>query len=86
MAGEVVISGNTQGLSTPSPISPRLDSNSERGDVVKFRTDSKSVISKPRIKRKTFGIYISFGSGKDEFEAAAYFVMDLLPWGVLGAR
>ena len=35
----------------------------------------KSVISKPRIKLETFGICISFGSGEDEFEAAADFVI-----------
>lgn len=30
----------------------------------------KSVISKPRIKHETFGICISFGSGKEELEDA----------------
>lgn len=70
------ISGNTWGLPTPSPAPPRLVSSNERGDVVKFRTDSKkSVISKPRIKCEAFGICILFGSGKDDFEAAADYVI-----------
>lgn len=80
----MVILGSTQGLSPASPISPRLDSSNERGNVVKFRTDSKSVISKTRIKRETFGICISFGSGKDEFEAAVDFII-VFPQGVLVA-
>lgn len=40
-AREVVTSGDTQGLPTHRPVSPGLVSSNERGDVVKFRTDSK---------------------------------------------
>jgi hypothetical protein len=75
MEGEVPFPDNTQVLPSPSPAQPRLVPSNGSKDAVKFRAESKSVISKPRIKLETFGICISFGSGKDEFEATAYFVI-----------
>lgn len=44
----------------------------------------KGIISKLRMKHETLGIWISFGSEKGKFEAAADFC-GLLLWGALEA-
>lgn len=75
MAGEAVIPGNTQGTLSLAQPSPALFLAMREGMLSNLELTWKSVISKPRIKLETFGICISFGSGKDEFEAAADFVI-----------
>lgn len=77
MDREAVIPGNTQGLPTPisAQPSPGLFLAMREDILSNLELTRRSVISKPRIKLETFGICISFGSRKEEFEAAAFLVI-----------